>query len=64
MRKKEPTTYKNFTVIQMSDGKWLAEVDILTPKKYKLQYAHDEQSVAKDRIQQYLKSQDATEEKE
>lgn len=62
MRKpQEPTTYRNFVVKQLPDGKWLAEVNILTPKAYKLQFAHTEEEKARGELQRYLESQNATE---
>ena len=55
-------TYKNFRTSQLVDGTWLAEVNILTPKAFNLQYSHADESVAKGEISKYLISQNATEE--
>lgn len=55
-------TYKNFRTTQLVDGTWLAEVNILTPKAFNLQYSNAEENVAMREIFKYLESQNATEE--
>lgn len=54
--------YRNFRTSQLSDGIWLAEVNILSPKSFNLQYSHADENVAKGEILKYLESQNATEE--
>ncbi len=61
MKIQTPTTYRNFVVTQLSDGRWLAEVNILTPKAYKLQFTHEDKEKARTILQNYLDSQKATE---
>ncbi len=52
-------TYKNLVVVELSSGLWLAQAEILTPKKYTLQYSNESEKVAREAIENYLKSQNA-----
>lgn len=61
-RKEHPTTYRNLTVTQQYDGKWLAEVEILSPKRYKLLFSSEEEEKSREAIVKYLESVDATQE--
>lgn len=55
-------TYKNLRIKQTEDGRWLAEVNVISPKKYNLQFMDVDEKVAREAIENYLNSQNATEE--
>lgn len=52
-------TYKNLRVNQLSNGMWLAEVNILSPKSFNLQFADPDKDKAIGEIVKYLEYNNA-----
>ena len=52
-------TYENLRINQLSNGMWLVEVNILSPKSFNLQFADPDKDVAMREIVKYLEHNNA-----